>query len=158
MASHQLYGHMYYFEDLGLDFTAEYGSETLSKDEIIDFAEKYDPQPFHIDEAAAERSIFGGIVASGLHTLAICNKMSYHALYRDLEIVAGKGIDGLRFYEPVFPGDTLSIRVQIKGLTASEGTPDRGLVDIGVEGYRNEEEAVVSYTTYSYVKRDPERT
>jgi acyl dehydratase len=150
---------MKYFEDLEVGYVSEQGTKRLTKEDIIEFAMEFDPQPFHVDEAAAAESIFGGIIASGLQTLCICNKLSYEAFYEGIEIVAGKGIDGMRFYEPVCPGDVLSVEVEVVGLESDSGPPDRGLVEIRVRGFNQRDEKVVGYTTYSYVaRRTTERT
>lgn len=125
---------MQYYEDISGGDAYEYGSTTVSRDEIISFAETYDPQPFHVDEEYAQRSMFGGIIASGLHTLSVCNRLATDGAFENLAILGGYGIDSLRFCEPVAPGDTLSVRVEIQRKHGLDEQRGRGDVDIQITG------------------------
>lgn len=147
---------MLYFEDLEMGLSAEQGQRRLTKAEIVDFATEYDPQSFHVDEAAATQSVFGGIVASGLQTLAVCNALTHEAMYRETAIVAGRGIDCLRFYEPVYPGDSLSVRVEVVERGSDDGRPEWGAVSFDVTGWNQRDDRVVAYTTLAFVQRRTE--
>ena len=117
-----------HFEDFKVGQVIELGSCTVSKDEIIAFARKFDPQPFHIDEAAAERSIYGGLIASGMHTCSIFMRLLYDGLLSRAASMGSPGQDELRWIKPVRPGDTLSARGLVEELIPSRSKPDRGLI------------------------------
>ncbi|UPM42070.1 MaoC family dehydratase [Halocatena salina] len=102
-----------YYEDIEIGTTREFGSYTVEKEEIVSFAEQYDPQPFHVDESAAEESIFGELVASGWHTAAMTMRMLVDNSPDDSRAMGAVGVDELRWNEPVRPGDTLSVRTEV---------------------------------------------
>jgi acyl dehydratase len=90
----------------------EFGSYEVTREEIVSFAEQYDPQPFHVDESAAGESMFGGVVASGWHTCAMTMRLLVDNYLNESGCMGSPGIDSLRFPEPVRPGDALSVRVE----------------------------------------------
>ena len=143
---------MLYFEDLEVGMAAEAGSRTVTKEGIIEFAEQWDPQPFHVDEEAAEESIFGGLVASGLHTLSSCNVLATDAIFGDLAVLGGRGIDELRFHEPVRPGDTLRVRAEVVS-TADAKRPGAGHAEIEVTGYTRTDHPVITWRSLVLVQR-----
>lgn len=102
-----------YYEDFEIGDTFEFGTHTLTREEIVEFAEQYDPQPFHIDERAAQDSVFGGLIASGWHTAAVCMKLFVDGLIQDIASGGGRGVDDLRWHKPVHPGDELSIQTKL---------------------------------------------
>lgn len=102
-----------YYEDIEIGATREFGSYTVEKEEIISFAEQYDPQPFHVDESAAEDSIFGELVASGWHTAAMTMRMLVDHRLEDDRSMGAVGVDELRWKQPVRPGETLSVRTEV---------------------------------------------
>ena len=108
---------MRYFEDFRVGETDALGSHTITEAEIVAFAEKYDPQPFHIDPEAAKATIFGGLIASGWHTCAILMRLTVEAAQREQAAAAGSpGIDSCRWLKAVRPGDTLTDgRVRVYG-------------------------------------------
>ena len=115
---------MKYWEDITVGHTATLGSHTVTEEEILAFAKKYDPQPFHIDPEAAERSIFGGLIASGWHSCAIMMRLSVdHMKKEQLAGVGSPGIDSCRFVKPVRPGDTLTVRTVITESWPSKSKP-----------------------------------
>lgn len=99
---------MLYFEDLKESMKFSLGTHTVSREEILEFAKKYDPQPFHIDEDAASKSHFGGLIASGWHTNAIYMKLFVESIMTKAHGRGSPGIEELRWKKPVRPGDTLS--------------------------------------------------
>ena len=144
-----------YYEDLTVGDTYETGGYTVSKEEIVEFAEQFDPQPFHVDEAAAEESMFGELVASGLHTLCLSVRLFVTDFVQGEEGVAnmgGLGMDDLRWHEPVRPGDTLRVRAEVVEKTPSESRSDRGYVEfhrtVHVDGAE-----VMSITSHNIVRR-----
>ncbi len=96
-----------YFEDLTEGEHLHCQPVIMTREAIIDFAERFDPQPFHIDENAANKSLFGGLVASSLHTLSACTRVIVEA-QRDVAILSGVGMDEVKMFNPVRPGDILS--------------------------------------------------
>ena len=117
---------MRYFEDLNPGDTFDLGELTLSEEEIVEFARTYDPQPFHVDRAAAAKSHFGGIVASGWHTGSAFMGLLVRGLLHDVASLGSGGLDELRWLKPVRPGEKLRGRLTILSKKESERHPDRG--------------------------------
>jgi acyl dehydratase len=115
---------MKYWEDIKVGDTDSLGSYTVTEAEILAFAKKYDPQPFHTDPGAARQSIFGGLIASGWHSCAIMMRVSVEHMRREeLAGVGSPGIDSCRWLKPVRPGDTLTIRTEILESWPSRSKP-----------------------------------
>jgi acyl dehydratase len=143
-----------YFEDLTVGDEYDTGEYTITRDEIVTFAEQFDPQPFHTDEAAAEESIFGGLVASGLHTLCLSVRLfvlDFVTPEDGLENMGGLGMDDLQWHEPVRPGDTLSVEIEVIEKTPSESRTDRGYVELERRVYTDQK--VMSIRSYNIVRR-----
>lgn len=119
---------MRYFEDFAPGQVYELGQRTMSRHEIVAFAAQYDPQPFHVDEAAAAASPFGGLIASGWHTAAVFMRLYVDAVLSTAASVGSPGIEDLRWRAPVRPGDTLSGRFTVLDVQPSSSRPDRGTV------------------------------
>ena len=122
-----------YFEDFEPGEVFELGERTLSREEIIAFASEYDPQPFHVDEVAAEGSAFGGLIASGWHTGSVFMRLYADALLSRAAAMGSPGVEELRWLKPVRPGDTLTARVTVLGTTPSARNPKRGTVHLFAE-------------------------
>jgi acyl dehydratase len=118
----------WYFEDFKVGSTIETGSRTLTEEEIISFATEYDPQPFHIDKAAAEKSMYGGIIASGWQTCGIMMRLLVDGVLRDAASLGSPGLDEIRWLKPVRPGDTLRVSITTLESRPSSSKPDRGVV------------------------------
>lgn len=116
-----------YFDDIQLGDRIAAGDYLMSREEIVEFAAKYDPRPFHLDEEAGRRSVFGGLVASGIHTVAAWNALRVEA-EQGLAMLAGLGLDELRYPVPVRPGDRLSLSAECIERTPSASKPDRGVL------------------------------
>ena len=121
-----------YFEDFQPGQVFELGSLTVSRDEIIDFAAEFDPQPFHLDEEAGKASILGGLAASGWHTGAMVMRLLAENLLNKTSGRGSPGITRLRWKRPVHPGDCLTARVEILDTRDLRSKPDLGLVNIRV--------------------------
>lgn len=118
----------WYFEDFEPGRTIEVGSRTVSEEEIIEFATRYDPQPFHIDQGAAAKSIYGGIIASGWHTCGMIMRVMVDGFLKDAASLGSPGVDEIRWIKPVRGGDTLHVTTTILESRPSGSKPDRGVV------------------------------
>ena len=117
----------YSWEDLEPGTVRDLGTVSVSAEEIKDFAGKFDPQPFHLDEAAGRRSIFGNLCASGWHTAALAMKLTVENFLREADSLGSPGVENLRWLKPVYPGDTLRLEQ-----TIVESRPLRSRADIGL--------------------------
>jgi acyl dehydratase len=118
----------WYFEDFHAGQEIDLGTRTVTEEEIIDFASRFDPQPFHVDVDAAARSIYGGVIASGWHTCSMMMRMVVDGLMAKSASMGSPGLDGVRWLAPVRAGDTLNVRYQTTQVKASNSKPDRGVV------------------------------
>ena len=144
---------MQYYEDIEIGEVQEFGEYTVTKDEIVEFARQYDPQPFHTDETAAEESAFGELVASGWHTASICMRLLVTGPLQDRASMGARGVDELRWHEPVKPGDTLSIRTETLDKRVSESDPRRGYVESRLEGITQDGDVVISWIAQGMIER-----
>jgi len=117
-----------FFEDYPVGEVAEFGDHLVTEAEIVEFATRYDPQPFHIDREAAAGSIYGGLIASGWMTAACAMRMLADHYLSPLSSLGSPGIDELRWLRPVRPGDRLRMRVTVLESQRSRSKPDRGIV------------------------------
>jgi acyl dehydratase len=118
---------MIYFEDLVVGAEREFGTYEVTREEVIEFARKYDPQPFHLSDEAAAKTHFGRLAASGWHTAAMTMAVIARAVVEEQQAGLGSpGIDELRWKKPVFPGDTLRVRGKILEKTPSRSRPEMG--------------------------------
>lgn len=131
-----------YLEDMTPGRVFELGSVEVSEDEIIEFANRYDPQPFHVDPAAAAETPFGGLIASGWHTCSLFMRRLVDGLAADAATIGSPGMDEIRWTEPVRPGDTLTATFTVADARPSSSKPDRGIVHSLCE-MRNQHDIVV---------------
>ena len=146
---------MRYFEDFQPGQVIELGSRTITKESIVAFAREFDPQPFHTDDAAAQRSIYGGLLASGWHTGSLAMRILYDGLLKDTASLGSPGIDELRWLKPVRPGDTLALRMTILETIPSRTKLDRGLVRSLMEMRNQRGEIVLTIRGLSLLGRRP---
>jgi acyl dehydratase len=118
----------WYWEDFPVGNVREFGAYAVTRDAVVDFAAQFDPQPFHLDEKAAEGSLFGKLSASGWHTCAIAMRMMCDDYLLESSSLGSPGIDSLRWTKPVFPGDTLSVRLTTLEARPMASRPKVGLV------------------------------
>lgn len=118
-----------YFEDFRLNAAMTYGAYRVSADEIRSFASEYDPQPMHLDEAAAHKSLLGGLAASGWQSCSILMRMIIDGFLHNAASMGAGGIDEVRWFKPLRPDDVLHVRHTITGMRASQSKPDRGFVN-----------------------------
>ena len=150
---------MIWFENMEVGRIDRYGSKRVERDEVLDFARKYDPQPFHLDDAAAAANpLFGRLAASGWHTAAMAMRMTadHWAGLGERAILGGAGIDELRWLKPVYPGDTLRCEAEVIATRASDTKPDRGIVTVRTTVFNQDEAAVVSQIAKVMMRRRPE--
>ena len=133
-----------YFDDLRDGEQLHCEPVVVTREEIIEFANKYDPQPFHADENKANKSIFNGLVASSLHTLSACTLVVVKA-QGDIAILSGVGMHEVKMFNPVRPGDVLHVKAWWTKLERSNSKPDRGFGSIMCEVVNQREEPVVEY-------------
>jgi len=116
------------FEDFTVGLTIVHGSRTVTRGDIIAFAAEFDPQPFHLDEAAPETGLTGGLIASGWHIAAIFMRLLTDSLLLDSTCLGSPGVETLKWAKPLRPGDTLSGRSTVTAARPSQSRPDRGIV------------------------------
>lgn len=133
---------MIYFEDLPAGDVRESPPRTITREEMLAFARQYDPQPFHLDEDAARKTIYGGLIASGWLTVAVMMRLLWDTLLKDAVSLGSPGADEVRWLKPVRPGDTLRARFMVVEAVPSRSKPDRGVVKTLTE-VRNQHGEVV---------------
>jgi acyl dehydratase len=133
----------YYWEDLTAGSVRDLGTVSVSADEIKKFAQQFDPQPFHLDEAAGQSSIFGSLCASGWHTCSLAMKLTVENLLAESSSKGSPGVENLRWLKPVYPGDTLRLQHTILESRALRTRPDTGLVRAGWEMFNQNGEKVL---------------
>ena len=135
---------------MGETFT--FGSVTLDEAEIIEFATKYDPQPFHIDREAAAASVYGGIIASGWHTGSLMMRLMGDD-FLGPSSMGSPGLDELRWLAPARPGDTLTLRMEVLSMRPSSSKPDRGIILIASEFFNQDGVKVVRSVSNMMIAR-----
>ena len=114
------------FDTLAPGDVLDLGSRQVTAAEIVAFARDFDPQPFHLDPAAAEASIFGGIVASGWHTCALTMRLLVDGFLSHTHSMGSPGVEQIRWLHPVRPDDTLTARIRVLEKQPSQSRPERG--------------------------------
>lgn len=142
-----------YFEDYVPGAVYSFGSITVSQQEILDFAERFDPQSIHTDPQAAQEGPFKGLIASGWHTTGVMMRLYADHYVSKVASLASPGVDELRWLQPVRPGDALSIRTTVMQARASRSKPDRGLVYTKVEVLNQHSEPVLTMTVMNMLRR-----
>jgi len=117
----------WYWEDLPVGRVFELGSTVVEREAVLDFARQFDPQPFHLDDAAAEASLFGRLAASGWHTAAMTMRLMCDGYLNDSAGLGSPGIESLRWHKPVYPGDTLSARMEVVETRVMNSRPTVGM-------------------------------
>jgi len=145
-----------YFEDYTPGHVYEFGTITVNEAQIIDFAKQFDPQYFHIDPEKAKASRFGGIVASGWHTVGLAMRLYVDHYISSVASLASPGTDEIRWPNPVRPGDTLRIRVTTLEARPSRSKHDRGIVRAKIEALNQKDELVLSMIGLGIVGRRPQ--
>jgi len=143
-----------WFDDLKVGMIFKSGAVTVSKEDILRFAREYDPQPFHLDDEAARKTIFGGLAASGWHTAAICMRLATECRPFGPHPLLGAGVDDLRWMKPVRPGDTLKLEGEVVDLIPSKSKP-QGIARVKWTAFNQHGEAVYTFNPIAMVPRKP---
>ena len=147
---------MIYFEDLKVGAETEFGSYEVTREEVLDFARKYDPQPFHLSDEEAAKTHFGRLAASGWHTAAMTMAViARHVVGHRQAGLGSPGIDELRWRRPVYPGDTLRVRGHILEKTPSRSRPEMGSFRTQTVVTNQNDEVVMTFVSIVLIRRRP---
>lgn len=144
-----------YFEDFVVGSRRELGSRLITEDEIVSFATQYDPQPFHVDKEAAQRSIYGGLISSGWMTCAVMMRLLVDNMTSKSASMGSPGVDEIRWLKPVYAGDTLTVFVSVLDTRPSQSKPDRGVVHTQWEAVNQRGELVCTVKGMGMYGRRP---
>ena len=146
-----------WFEDFPIGRVDRFGSVLVSREEVMDFAARYDPQPFHLDDAAAAASpIFGRLAASGWHTAAMAMRMTVDRWHEiGFASLGGAGLDELSWLKPVYPGDTLRLEAEVIGATTPRSRPEMGFLKVCTLAFNQRDEPVMRQIANLIVRRRP---
>lgn len=145
----------HYLDDLTVGQKFGSGRRTLGLDAIRSFAAEFDPQPFHLDEAAAQETLFRGLAASGWHTAAVTMRLLVDSEFRPAGGVVGAGLEELRWPRPARPGDELRLEIEVLDVRPSKSRPEQGIVKVRVTTLNQDDEALQVYVANVVVKRRP---
>jgi acyl dehydratase len=144
-----------WFEDYEAGEVVEFGEYPVTQEEIVEFARRYDPQPFHVDPEAAKDSAYGGLIASGWHTCAIMMRLLADGFVSEVASMGSPGLDELRWLAPVRPGDVLRSRIRVLETRRSSSKPDRGLVRLEQEAVNQRGEVVARWVGWNIYRARP---
>ena len=148
---------MRYFEDLEVGAETDFGAYDVTREEVLEFARKYDPQPFHLSDEEAAKTHFGRIAASGWHTCAMTMAViARKVVGQDQAGLGSPGVDELRWLKPVYPGDTLHVRGKIVDKTPSRSRPDMGSFRTETTVTNQDGVPVMRFTSIVLIRRRPE--
>ena len=147
---------MIYIEDLEIGAETYFGSYDVTREEILEFARKYDPQPFHLSDEEAAKTHFGRLAASGWHTCAMTMAViARHVVDEEQAGLGSPGIDELRWRRPVYPNDTLHVRSKIADKTPSRSKPEMGSFRSNVTVTNQDDQPVLTFTSIVLIRRRP---
>jgi acyl dehydratase len=142
-----------HWEDFRVGDVTELGTVDVTEEDVIAFATRFDPQPFHVDPEAAKASPFGGLIASGWHTTALFMGLFVRGILLDSASLGSPGVESIRWTAPVRPGDTLSGRVTVTNSQPSATNPRRGTVTTASEVFNQQGELVMSLIARGHFAR-----
>ena len=143
----------HYLDDLTVGQKFGSGRRTLELDAIRSFAAEFDPQPFHLDDAAAQATLFRGLAASGWHTAAVTMRLLVDSEFRPAGGVVGAGLEELRWPRPARPGDELRLEIEVLEVRPSKSRPEQGIVKVSVTTLNQDDEALQVYVAKLVVQR-----
>jgi len=141
--------HILYWEDFRIGEEVQYGPYTVTREEILEFATEFDPQPNHIDEEAAKQSLLGDLSASGWHTIAMTLNLIHTGLTLKSAFAGDAGIEELRWQQPVYAGDVLYVRRSCKDSQPSTSRPNTGLIRFVWDVLNQHGDIVMTMTSWS---------
>lgn len=144
-----------YWDDYEIGQKFELGSTTFTADEIVGFARQFDPQSFHLDEAAARQSMFGGLIASGWHVVSRLMRLFVDNYIDHRTTLGSPGVDEIRWLKPVRPGDTLTGWVECAGKVPSKSRPEMGVIHEHWRAINQKGELVMTAKGINMVRRRP---
>lgn len=143
----------HYLDDLAVGQKFGSGRRTLEPDAIRSFAAEFDPQPFHLDDEAAQATLFRGLAASGWHTAAVTMRLLVDSEFRPAGGVVGAGLEELRWPRPARPGDELRLEIEVLEVRPSKSRPEQGIVKARVTTLNQDDEALQVYVANLVVQR-----
>ena len=147
---------MRYYEDLVVGTVAGFGDYAVTREEVLDFARRYDPQPFHLDDEAAAATHFGRLAASGWHTAAMTMAMLVAQMGRTAEASLGSpGLDELKWLRPVYPGDRLRVETELLEKRLSASRPGLGLTKSRTTTFNQDGVAVMTFVANGMIRTRP---
>lgn len=148
---------MLHYEDIAVGSRQSFGAYEVTREEVTDFAGKYDPQPFHLDDDAAAATHFGRLSASGWHTCAMTMAMMVANMKTNAQAGLGSpGVENLRWAKPVYPGDTLRVETEVLEKRRSQSRPDMGLFKSRIRTFNQHGDVVLEMTSTGLIKvREP---
>lgn len=147
---------MQYFEDIAVGAKASFGSYQVTREEVMNFASRYDPQPFHLSDDAAAQTHFGRLSASGWHTCAMVMSMIVANLKNNKQAGLGSpGVDELRWLKPVYPGDTLRCETEVIEKRQSQSRPEMGIFKSRMTVFNQDDVAVMSMVSNGLIATRP---
>jgi acyl dehydratase len=146
----------FHFEDFTPGRVWEIDGPKVGKDEIVEFARRFDPQYFHVDERAAEDSPYGGLIASGWQTVGICMRLICDAYLLQAASLGSPGVNEVRWTKPVRPGDRLRMKMTVLEAKISRSKPDRGTVLHRWEVYNQHGDMVMHMEGFGMYARRPD--
>jgi acyl dehydratase len=148
---------MRYFDDIAVGDETVFGTYDVTREEVIEFATKYDPQPFHLSDEEAARTHFGRIAASGWHTCAMTMAVIARHVVKDRQAGLGSpGVDELRWLKPVYPGDRLTVRGEVVEKIPSRSKPHIGVIRTRTSVSNQDGVHVMTFTSIVMMQRRPE--
>ena len=142
-----------HYDELVVGSVYKTAERTVTKEDILAFAAEYDPQYMHLDEEKAAKSIFGGLIASGIHTLSITFRLWADLKITGDDIVAGQSLDRVRFLKPVYPGDTLSVVAELTDKKPNRLNSEQGFFKLRLTTYNQRSERVLSTDLTGLVRK-----
>ncbi len=147
---------MRYLEDMKVGQKSSFGNYHVTREDVIDFARKFDPQPFHLDDEAAAKTHFGRLSASGWHTAAMTMAMLVENLTKEKQAGLGSpGLDELRWLKPVYPGDTLRVETELTDVRPSRSRPEMGSIHSDLTVFNQDNVPVMTMKSIGLVATRP---
>ena len=148
---------MIFYEDLEIGLTRTFGGYEVTREEVVEFASQYDPQPFHLDDEFAAQTHFGRLSASGWHTCAMTMRMMVDNMMKEKSAGLGSpGVDQLRWKKPVYPGDTLRCETEILEKRRSASRPEMGIFKSRIRTFNQHDDMVLEMISNALIRtRDP---